>query len=174
MRFDSPSPEATRAAAADLAGALSELGLVVVLSGPLGAGKTVFAKGLASGLGVDPDAVHSPSFAICCEYDTPQGRRLVHVDGYRLGSGSELEEAGLLDWLDSGTLVVIEWGERFRDALPADRLEVAIERSRQAATRRRLNAVASGPVAAGVLARWGGLLARAGGRREPADDTAGG
>lgn len=139
---------------------LPDAGLVVVLSGPLGAGKTVFAKGLAEGLGVPPDDVTSPTFAICSEYPTPRGLRLAHVDGYRVADAAELEAAGLLDWLAPGTVVVVEWGERFADALGPDRLAVEIsppDFSGQL-TRRRLNAVACGPAASRVLARWEAAL----------------
>jgi tRNA threonylcarbamoyladenosine biosynthesis protein TsaE len=126
----------------------------VVLSGLLGAGKTLFAKGLAQGLGVAPEEVTSPTFAICSEYEIADGRRIAHLDGYRLGSTAELEGAGFLDLLVAGTIVLIEWGERFRDALPADRLEVVIARSDETPTQRRLEAVACGPVATRVLAQW--------------------
>jgi tRNA threonylcarbamoyladenosine biosynthesis protein TsaE len=141
-----------------LASVLPEAGIAVVLSGPLGAGKTVFAKGIAAGLGIDPDSVTSPTFAICSEYDLPGGRRLAHFDGYRLASATELEGAGFLDLLVAGTVVLVEWGERFRDALPADRLEITLSRPDRSATRRLLNAVASGPTAAGLLTRWRALL----------------
>ncbi len=126
----------------------------MVLSGPLGAGKTLFAKGLAQGLGVAPEAVTSPTFAICSEYDLADGRRMAHLDGYRLESTAELEGAGFLDLLVAGTIVLIEWGERFRDALPADRLEVEISRPDETPIQRRLEAVASGPAASRVLAEW--------------------
>jgi tRNA threonylcarbamoyl adenosine modification protein YjeE len=143
-----------------LASVLPEAGIAVVLSGPLGAGKTIFAKGVAAGLGIDPNSVTSPSFAICSEYDLPGGRRLAHLDGYRLASATELEGAGFLDLLVAGTVVLVEWGERFRDALPADRLEITLSRPDRSATDRLLNAVASGPASADVLARWGALLER--------------
>jgi tRNA threonylcarbamoyl adenosine modification protein YjeE len=130
----------------------------MVLSGPLGAGKTLFAKGLAQGLGVAPEAVTSPTFAICSEYELADGRRLAHVDGYRLESTAELEGAGFLDLLVAGTIVLIEWGERFRDALPADRLEIKISRPDEIPTQRRLDAVACGPAASRVLADWGAKL----------------
>jgi len=129
-------------------------GLVVVLSGPLGAGKTLFAKGLAQGLGVAPDEVTSPTFAICSEYELADGRRIAHLDGYRLDSTAELEGVGFLDLLVPGTIVLIEWGERFRDALPADRLEIEIARPGEVPTQRRLEAVASGAAAARALAQW--------------------
>ncbi len=133
---------------------------MLVLSGPLGAGKTAFAKGLARGLGLDPADVTSPTFAICSEYALADGRRLAHLDAYRLGSVAELESAGFLDLLAAGTVVMIEWGERFRDALPTDRLEIEFSRPDETPTCRRLNAVASGPTAARALARWQADLLR--------------
>lgn len=107
---------------------------MVELAGPLGAGKTTFVKGLAAGLGLAPDAVASPTFVIAHEHALPagSGRRLVHVDGYRLADEDELEAAGWSDWLVPGTLVVVEWGDRFPDALPADRLRVALGREAEA------------------------------------------
>jgi len=130
----------------------------MVLSGPLGAGKTLFAKGLAQGLGMAPEEITSPTFAICSEYDLADGRRLAHLDGYRLESAAELESAGFLDLLVTGTIILIEWGERFRDALPADRLEIEISRPGEVPTQRRLDAVACGPAASQVLADWGAKL----------------
>jgi tRNA threonylcarbamoyladenosine biosynthesis protein TsaE len=152
--FHSRSPDATQSAAGLLAASLPREGLVVVLSGPLGAGKTLFAKGLAQGLGVAPEAVTSPTFAICSEYELADGRRIAHLDGYRLESAAELESAGFLDLLVAGTIVLIEWGERFRDALPPQRLEIEISRPDEIPTRRRLDAVAFGPAATRALAQW--------------------
>jgi tRNA threonylcarbamoyl adenosine modification protein YjeE len=124
----------------------------------LGAGKTLFAKGLAQGLGMAPEEITSPTFAICSEYDLADGRRLAHLDGYRLESIAELESAGFLDLLVTGTIILIEWGERFRDALPADRLEIEISRPGEVPTQRRLDAVACGSAASQVLADWGAKL----------------
>jgi tRNA threonylcarbamoyl adenosine modification protein YjeE len=124
----------------------------------LGAGKTLFAKGVAEALGVAPEDVTSPTFAICSEYDLADGRRIAHLDGYRLESVAELEGAGFLDLLVAGTIVLIEWGERFRDALPADRLEIEISRPQRTPTQRCLDAVACGPTATRVLAGWGAKL----------------
>ncbi|MBW2541049.1 MAG: tRNA (adenosine(37)-N6)-threonylcarbamoyltransferase complex ATPase subunit type 1 TsaE [Deltaproteobacteria bacterium] len=154
MRFHSQSPDATQAAAGLLAASLPADGLLVVLSGPLGAGKTLFAKGIAEGLGVDPEAVTSPTFAISTEYDLADGRRLAHLDGYRLESAAELESAGFLDLLVTGTIILIEWGERFLDALPADRIEIRISRPDETPTQRRLDAVASGPTSTRALSEW--------------------
>jgi tRNA threonylcarbamoyladenosine biosynthesis protein TsaE len=155
-----PSPEATRAAAGALARSLGPEGLVVALVGPLGAGKTVFAKGLAEGLGLDPAVVASPTFVIASEYTAPDGRRLAHVDLYRVESATELEEAGFLDWLEPGVLLVVEWADRLPDALPADRLELRLSRpgAQVSADSRTLQAKALGAKAAAALARWSASL----------------
>lgn len=152
MRWPSPGPEATRDAAARLARSL-DAGLVVALVGPLGAGKTVFAKGLAEGLGLDPDAVASPTFVIASEYPVAAGplRRLVHADLYRIESEAELEAAGLRDWLAPGTLLAVEWADRFPDALPGDRLEVVLSGG---AGDRVLEIRALGPASEKAMARW--------------------
>jgi len=152
----SPSPEATRALAEQLAAALDERGLVIALSGPLGAGKTAFVKGLAAGLGLDPAVVASPTFVIACEYATPAGRRFGHVDLYRVVDRDELEGAGFLDLLEPGAVVAVEWADRLPDALPAEQLAVRITRPADADTaeHRVLDALASGGAAEAVLARW--------------------
>jgi tRNA threonylcarbamoyladenosine biosynthesis protein TsaE len=144
-----------------LAAAVDERGLVVSLIGPLGAGKTVFAKGLAAGLGVDEAVVASPTFVIASEYRTRGGGKLAHVDLYRVESREELEAAGFSDLLGPGTVVVVEWADRFPDALPGDRLEVEISRpdSRAFPDDRELYALSSGLVSEAALRRWGDGLA---------------
>ena len=156
MHVLSPSPESTRALAEGLAAALDERGLVIALTGPLGAGKTAFVKGLAAGLGLDPGIVASPTFVIACEYDTPDGRRLGHVDLYRVKDREELEAAGFLDLLEPGAVVAVEWADRLPEALPADHLAIRIGRPEGAgsAEHRTLDALASGDVAEAVLERW--------------------
>ena len=80
-----------------------------MLHGDLGAGKTAFVRGLAAGLGADPDEVSSPTFVLIQHY---KGRLpLVHVDLYRLESGTAVDELGLEE-LASGGVVAIEWAER--------------------------------------------------------------
>jgi tRNA A37 threonylcarbamoyladenosine biosynthesis protein TsaE len=71
-----------------------------------------------------------------------------------------LEGVGFLDLLVAGTVVLVEWGERFRDALPADRLEITLSGPQRSATGRIVNAVAFGTIAAAVLGRWRALLER--------------
>jgi tRNA threonylcarbamoyladenosine biosynthesis protein TsaE len=108
-RVVTASEEETRAVAARLAKDL-EAGSVVLLSGDLGAGKTAFTRGLAEGLGVDPEQVSSPTFTIVHEY---AGGRLplVHVDLYRV-SAADLDEIGLDPDLAQRGVTAIEWPER--------------------------------------------------------------
>jgi tRNA threonylcarbamoyladenosine biosynthesis protein TsaE len=131
LRFRCWGIEATLAAAQALAQSIGAEGLVLGLIGPLGAGKTAFAKGLAGGLGVDPTTVSSPTFVIANEY-AAHGRKLAHVDLYRLESAAQLDDIGFVDMLDPGAVVVVEWADRLPDALPADRLELRISRQAEA------------------------------------------
>lgn len=96
---------------------------VILLSGELGAGKTVFAKGLAAGLGVeDAGRVCSPSYTLVNIY---QGRVPVfHIDLYRLEKASEIQDLGWDDYLGEG-VVIIEWADRL--PFPVDGIRVAIE-----------------------------------------------
>lgn len=135
------------------------MGFVIGLTGPLGAGKTEWVKGLAAGLGVAPELVASPTFVIASEY--PGRRPLVHADFYRIESEGELEAAGFLDWLAPGRVVAIEWADRFPRALPADRVEVRLARDPATPDERDVEFRAGGPVAARVL-----QCLEAGSRRE--------
>lgn len=162
MWLRSPSPEATQAAGRLLGEVLRSArdAGVVALVGELGAGKTVFAKGLAAGLGIDPRALASPTFTLVHEHCAPDGRRLAHVDCYRLRSAAELEAAGFLDLLAPGVVALVEWGDRFPDALPADHLRIQLARVPGRDSQRRLSAVVSGPAAEAWLERWHDALRR--------------
>jgi tRNA threonylcarbamoyladenosine biosynthesis protein TsaE len=111
-------------ALAERLGRLLAAGDVLALLGPLGAGKTTFIQGLARGLEVPADRhVASPTFALVNEH--PGRVPLVHADLYRIENERELPELGLTDAFDRAA-VAIEWLDRFPDAAPADRLEIAI------------------------------------------------
>jgi len=160
LRLHSPSPEHTERHAAALARAFDASGAIVLLSGPLGAGKTRFVRGIARGLGLPPERVQSPTFVVAHELALSSGGLLVHVDCYRVASVGELESAGLLDWLAPGALVVAEWGERLPEAWPADRIEVRLARVPGRAEERQIEAVARGPVSEALLRRWGESVER--------------
>jgi len=110
----------------ELAGTVGELlraGDVVSLVGDLGAGKTVFARGVARALGVTEPVV-SPSFTIVREYD---GRMpLVHVDVYRIDSVQELYDLGFEELVRDDAVTLVEWGDMIDGLLPADRLDVRL------------------------------------------------
>jgi len=91
-------------------------GDLLVLEGDLGAGKTFLVRALARGLGVPANtAVTSPTFTLVNEYDTRPP--LLHSDLYRLGDADELSELGLVERIGRDAVVVVEWGDRFAEAL---------------------------------------------------------
>ena len=161
MRFRCVGIEATRAASLVLSQVVEASGLTLSLIGPLGAGKTAFVKGLAEGLGIDPAGVSSPTFVIANQYESPDGRRLAHVDLYRLETERELEDIGFLDMLEPGVVVAVEWGDRLPDALPRDRLELRVDRSAGAEESRSFAASATGEGSQRVLEAWESRLREA-------------
>lgn len=119
------SPEET-AALAERLGAVAEAGTVLCLVGDLGAGKTLFTQGFARGLGVAGE-VTSPTFALMNQYT---GRLPVtHFDLYRLEREEDLDEIGFYEYAeDSRGVVMIEWADKFLDALPEPHIRLEIER----------------------------------------------
>ena len=100
-------------------------GAVVALFGDLGAGKTVFTRGLADGLGIT-SRVTSPTFTIVNEY--PGALPLFHFDMYRIGGPEELFEIGWEDYPERGGVIAVEWSENIAGALPEDAITVKIEK----------------------------------------------
>ena len=103
-------------------GANLRAGDVVLLHGPLGAGKTAFVRGMAEGLGCDLEGVSSPTFTIAQEYGGPT--RLQHVDLYRL-TPAEVDDLALDDMAE-GAVMAVEWPDRWRDP-PAHAQRITIE-----------------------------------------------
>lgn len=122
-----PTKSATTQLAAELAPLLAG-GDLLLLDGPLGAGKTFFARALAHALGLAAEArVTSPTFTLVHEYDTEP--KLVHADLYRLSDDERgVFELGLLPARDDGALLVVEWGLPFERLLGGDALVLTLAR----------------------------------------------
>lgn len=154
FRWTSDSPAATSALAARL-GTLATANLTIGLVGNLGAGKTCFIRGLASGLGVvDPAAVASPTYVLVHEYE---GRLpLFHFDVYRLSAPEQFAALGPEEYFFGGGVTVVEWADRVVEHLPIERIDIVIEHAGEA--QRDFRATAFGPAAAGLLRQWQAAL----------------
>ncbi len=125
LRFSCPDPPATAALAARLAIACEGRSAVIVLCGPLGAGKTWFAAAFGRQWG-STTPLTSPTFTLLHEHRrTRDERRLYHLDGYRLETPAEARALGIDDCLAYEAILLVEWPERFGPALPAARITVA-------------------------------------------------
>jgi tRNA threonylcarbamoyladenosine biosynthesis protein TsaE len=153
VRLEVPTRDAMLALGRRLAG-LVRAGDVVLLDGPLGAGKTTLTQGIGAGLGVSTP-ITSPTFVLAREHEG-RALRLVHVDAYRLASWDELDD---LDLSTTDAVTVVEWGRGLAEPLARDRLEVIIAPGRDDAREVRVH---------GHGARWAGLdLSRAAGPPRP-------
>ena len=112
-------------AAGEFLAAIGDARLVAFYA-PMGAGKTTFTTALCRRLGVDEDAVSSPTFAIVNEYRTATGECIYHFDFYRIDHPAEALDIGLYDYLDSGSLCLMEWPENIEPLLPEETLRVHI------------------------------------------------
>ncbi|MDP9468359.1 MAG: tRNA (adenosine(37)-N6)-threonylcarbamoyltransferase complex ATPase subunit type 1 TsaE [Chloroflexota bacterium] len=140
--LDSRTPDETRGIGRAL-GAAAHPGTLLALVGPLGAGKTQLAKGVAEGLGVT-SVVNSPTFVLMNEH---AGRlRLFHIDAYRLDDPEEGVAAGLFDDRQAAGVTVVEWADRLGDRLPANRLELTIQPAADGSDRRAIGWRAFGAV----------------------------
>ena len=127
--FSSSSPEETFALGERLASLLQN-GSIVALKGPLGAGKTCFAKGIARALGV-AEEVSSPTYTIVSEYgaflQAGPPVTLYHIDAYRLRGSDDFSAIGGEEIVFSDGISLIEWSERIEDFIPPQALRVDIE-----------------------------------------------
>lgn len=123
-QWQTNSPEATHALGRCL-GQHARRGDFVACSGALGAGKTVLVQGFVDGLGGGISAyVRSPTFTLVHEYKARIP--LFHFDFYRFSHASEALDIGFEEYLDSGSIVIVEWADKFPDLLPASRLDICI------------------------------------------------
>jgi len=99
---------------------------LVAFYAPMGAGKTTFTTAVCKELGVEEDAISSPTFAIVNEYRGKGGRPIFHFDFYRIDNPAEALDIGLYDYLDSGELCLMEWPENVEGLLPEETLRVQI------------------------------------------------
>ena len=167
--FLTDGPEATerlaRSLGAHLEAAARADGLTLALEGDLGAGKTLFVRGLARGLGLPARVpVTSPTFVVAQRFELPGGLTLEHLDLYRLGGVSDLEHAGFEDACGKGRLTCVEWPGRAPEALAPDRLEVLLVPTPPPSpvdplelpegTPRRITLRALGPRSALLLRTW--------------------
>lgn len=107
---------------------LQEIGDRTLLAfyAPMGAGKTTFITAVCKELGVEEDAISSPTFAIVNEYRGNGGRPIFHFDFYRIEKEAEALDIGLYDYLDSGQLCLMEWPQNIEALLPEESLKVQI------------------------------------------------
>jgi tRNA threonylcarbamoyladenosine biosynthesis protein TsaE len=99
---------------------------LVAFYAPMGAGKTTFTTAVCKALGVQEDAISSPTFAIVNEYRGGAGQPIYHFDFYRIERPEEALDIGLYDYLDSGDLCLMEWPENIDALLPEETLKVFI------------------------------------------------
>ncbi len=124
LRLMLPDADATAHLAARLAAGV-EAGDTLLLSGPIGAGKSHFARALIRALTTPEQEVPSPTFTLVQDYTTPRGP-LWHMDLYRLGAVDELVELGVEDALGAA-ICVVEWPERLGGMAPADHVALALD-----------------------------------------------
>jgi len=100
---------------------------LIALYGKMGAGKTTFATAVCRCLGVEGDAMGSPTFAIVNEYRRPSGEPIFHFDFYRIEKIEDALDIGFYDYIDSGFLCIMEWPENIEGILPEETLRVHID-----------------------------------------------
>lgn len=120
--YQTESEDQTIALGEKLAGELPPTAIVLLI-GQLGAGKTTLAKGIVKGLGAAaPEDVSSPTFTLIHEYSPS----VCHIDLYRLDTAAQVATLGLDEIFDRRAVVLIEWGERFPEMMPEQRIEIRL------------------------------------------------
>ncbi len=123
-------------------------GDVLALTGDLGVGKTLLTRGIACGLGIKSGQVNSPTFTLIQAYE---GRvPVIHVDLYRLEDPAAISQLGLEDYFTPQNIVLIEWADRYIQALPPDYLYINLEHG-NAETTRHMTIQATGPRSTDVV-----------------------
>jgi tRNA threonylcarbamoyladenosine biosynthesis protein TsaE len=177
-RLETTDTDETLALGRALAEALREegcRGLLVELQGDLGAGKTVFVRGVARGIGVPAEArVVSPTFTIARAYPIAGDvlHTLHHLDAYRLRGIEDLDAIGFEEMCGDGCLTCVEWGEYVAEALPVDRIRVTfqalppedLQPGEAPECPRSVDVEALGPEARRVVSAWMRLWEARGGR----------
>ncbi|MBQ4338391.1 MAG: tRNA (adenosine(37)-N6)-threonylcarbamoyltransferase complex ATPase subunit type 1 TsaE [Clostridia bacterium] len=108
-------------------GAVLKEGDIVAMFGDLGAGKTSFVRGVVQGIGINPDIVSSPTFSLVNEY---RGEKtLYHFDMYRINGWDDLYSTGYFDYIDTQSILIIEWSENIESVLPENCIRVSIEKT---------------------------------------------
>ena len=120
-----PDISALDGAAREFLGQIGDNRLVAFYA-PMGAGKTTFTTAVCRALGVEGDAVSSPTFSIVNEYRTKDGESVFHFDFYRINKVSEALDIGFYDYIDSGCLCLMEWPENIEDIIPDETVRVRI------------------------------------------------
>jgi len=146
------TPGKTRQLANHL-GSLLSPGHCLALCGPLGAGKTLFAKAAAEGMGFSFEFLSSPTFALVHSHETPRGL-LLHADFYRLDAVEQLYMAGVFDFDWAGSIALVEWADKFPSALPEALLLLSFAFVAHAPKQRKLFALAHGEAHERLLKNW--------------------
>jgi len=138
--------------AATLAAVCCE-GLLIGLSGTLGAGKTFFVREVAFQVGADREIVCSPTYTLCNEY--PSTPRIYHLDLYRVRDEDEYYGLGIDEMCGGESIVFVEWADRFADELPPERLNLHIDLTSETARRIELTATGDQPKQIAESINWG-------------------
>jgi tRNA threonylcarbamoyladenosine biosynthesis protein TsaE len=123
MKILSGSPKETLGLAKKIAGKLAK-GDIICLSGNLGSGKTVFAKGIAAGLGINPREVTSPTFILLRQHSGRRNTVVYHFDLYRLDSRADIAALGYEEFFYGSGITLVEWAERLKTLMPQEYLRV--------------------------------------------------